>query len=286
MKAPAKPLSITSGSASCPPFANSPPANRTMSPEAGRPKLSSAAPKSNDQVAVGYEQVRYETQYTAGVSFGMDPMKSRRLSMRRMGYTTPETRDGCIRNELTRAGSPAMLLEGQTGGEGIQEAGASPARSRHCNRGANPKTPPPAGRGKAGLAQSRESGDWPFARDPKPGRGPREGGIMEKILGRRHPPTLPLWSLLALALLLLALFVLLSASGDLARTAPGAGCRALRLPARVRPRRATPARRSLPLESSPWSRPTCAAAWPPGCSPGSSPASSPSSSGSPSSIGR
>src|SRR5215208_7379582 len=32
-------------------------------------------------------------------------------------------------------------------------------------------------RGKAGLAASRESGDWPFARDPKPGRGPREGGI-------------------------------------------------------------------------------------------------------------
>src|SRR5829696_6398442 len=31
--------------------------------------------------------------------------------------------------------------------------------------------------GKAGLAESRESGDWPFARDPKPGRGPREGGI-------------------------------------------------------------------------------------------------------------
>src|SRR5688572_30986724 len=31
--------------------------------------------------------------------------------------------------------------------------------------------------GKAGLAKSRESGDWPFARDPKPGRGPREGDI-------------------------------------------------------------------------------------------------------------
>jgi hypothetical protein len=38
---------------------------------------------------------------------------------------------------------------------------------------------------------------------------------MEKILGRRQSPALPLWSLLALALLLLALFVLLSASGDL-----------------------------------------------------------------------
>jgi hypothetical protein len=39
---------------------------------------------------------------------------------------------------------------------------------------------------------------------------------MEKILGRSHSPTLPLcWSLLTLALLLLALFLLLSASGDL-----------------------------------------------------------------------
>ena len=58
---------------------------------------------------------------------------------------------------------------------------------------------------------------------------------MEKILGRRHTSTLPLWSLLALALLLVALFVLLSASGDPARTAPGTGRRSLRLPARVRP---------------------------------------------------
>ena len=38
---------------------------------------------------------------------------------------------------------------------------------------------------------------------------------MEKILGRSDRPVLPLWSLLTLALLLLALFLLLSASGDL-----------------------------------------------------------------------
>jgi hypothetical protein len=38
---------------------------------------------------------------------------------------------------------------------------------------------------------------------------------MEKTLGRSHPSWLPLWSFLALALLLLALFVVLSASGDL-----------------------------------------------------------------------
>ncbi len=38
---------------------------------------------------------------------------------------------------------------------------------------------------------------------------------MEKTLGRSHPSAPPLWSLVALALLLLALFVLLSASGEL-----------------------------------------------------------------------
>jgi Probable cobalt transporter subunit (CbtB) len=38
---------------------------------------------------------------------------------------------------------------------------------------------------------------------------------VEKILGRSDRPVLPLWSLLTLALLLLALFLLLSASGDL-----------------------------------------------------------------------
>ena len=38
---------------------------------------------------------------------------------------------------------------------------------------------------------------------------------MEKSLGRYSPSTLPLWAWLALALLLLALFVLLSASGAL-----------------------------------------------------------------------
>ena len=38
---------------------------------------------------------------------------------------------------------------------------------------------------------------------------------MEKTLGRRDSSALPLWSWLALALLLLALFMLLSASGAL-----------------------------------------------------------------------
>jgi hypothetical protein len=44
IKAPAKPESITSGSETHPMLANHPPAKRTTSPEAGRPKLSSAAP--------------------------------------------------------------------------------------------------------------------------------------------------------------------------------------------------------------------------------------------------
>jgi hypothetical protein len=43
--APRKPESITSGRAARPPFAKKPPANITMSPEAGRPKLSSAEPR-------------------------------------------------------------------------------------------------------------------------------------------------------------------------------------------------------------------------------------------------
>ena len=53
------------------------------------------------------------------------------------------------------------MLSG-TKDEGVQEVGESPARSRHCNRGVNPKTPlPPQKRdgGKAGESRSRESGD-------------------------------------------------------------------------------------------------------------------------------
>ena len=49
---------------------------------------------------------------------------------------------------------------------------------------------------------------------PNRGEDPEKEASVEKTFGRRHP-TLPLWSLLALALLLLALFVLLSASGAL-----------------------------------------------------------------------
>src|SRR5918997_5784560 len=140
-----------------------------------------------------------------------------------------------------------MLLEDITGGEGTQEAGASPARSRHCNRGANPKKPPP--RWKAGSAESRESGDWPFTRDPEPGRGPREGGNYGK-----DPRTERLFDPAAVELARHRFVAPCSVRAPLgkrgpARTAPGAGSGSLRLPARVRPRRAAPARRSLPLES-------------------------------------
>jgi len=50
---------------------------------------------------------------------------------------------------------------------------------------------------------------------PSRGEDPEKEAIMEKTLGRRDSSTLPLWSLLAIALLPLALFVLLSASGAL-----------------------------------------------------------------------
>src|SRR5215203_2697759 len=170
----------------------------------------------------------------------MDLMKSRRLSMRRRGYTTPHapayvTVDACWQ--------PGYAAQGQTGGEGVQEAGASPARSRHCNRGANPKRPPPQREGRV----SRESGDWPFARDPKPGRGPREGDIYGEDPRAETPfdpaavePAYPGS---------IARRVVRPPLGQRgpARTTPGAGRGPLRLPARVRPRRATPARRSLPL---------------------------------------
>src|SRR5829696_4456337 len=103
-------------------------------------------------------------------------------------------------------------------------------------------------RGKAGLAESRESGDWPFARDPKPGRGPREGGIYGEDprteTSLHHAEMEPAGSR---SVARCAVRAPLGQWGP-AGTAPGAGRGSLRLPARVGPRRATPARRSLPLE--------------------------------------
>src|ERR671914_1324615 len=70
-----------------------------------------------------------------------------------------------------------MLLKNKQGVKGSRK----PVRVRHgpatVTGERTRRRHRPRGRGKAGRAGSRESGDWPFARDPKPGRGPREGGI-------------------------------------------------------------------------------------------------------------
>src|SRR5215203_2897333 len=146
---------------------------------------------------------------------------------------------------LTRDGGAAMLPGDKQGVKGSRK----PVRVRHgpatvtgerTRRGHRH-------RGKAGLAESRESGDWPFARDPKPGRGPREGGIYgedPRTETSFHPAAVELARSRIVARC--AVRASLGKRGT-ARTAPRAGCEPLRLPARVRPRRATPARRSLPL---------------------------------------
>jgi hypothetical protein len=107
-------------------------------------------------------------------------------------------------------------------GEGAQEAGGSPARSRHCDRGANPKlsatvaggTGRREGQGRAGI---RKPGDWFFARKPGWGADPGGGSLLEgNSLERRISlGEMPLWSWMVMALLLALLFVLLSASGEL-----------------------------------------------------------------------
>jgi hypothetical protein len=111
------------------------------------------------------------------------------------------------------------MLPSQEGAEGYQEAGENPARSRHCNRGANPRGQATAllEGGKAGGEQrsgSQETGPPP--ENPTRGEDPEKEESMEKRLGRQISlGELPLWSWLTLALLLLALFLLLSASGAL-----------------------------------------------------------------------
>ena len=110
----------------------------------------------------------------------------------------------------------------RTRDEGIQEAGENPARSRHCNRGANPTTPPPLEKyagGKVGRARSRESGDWPSPVNLSGARTQGEETQMESKTVRQAstqaPAAIPVWGWAAIALLLLALFMLLSASGTL-----------------------------------------------------------------------
>ena len=78
--------------------------------------------------------------------------------------------------------------------------------------------PLPFEAGRYGRAEIREPGDWPSARrKPDRGEDPEEEVSMERnSLGRQISlGELPLWSWLALALLLVALFLLLSASGAL-----------------------------------------------------------------------
>src|ERR687898_2668662 len=159
-----------------------------------------------------------------------------------------------------------MLLKDKQGVKGSRK----PVRVRHGPATVTGERTPRGHRrsGKAGLAESRESGDWPFARNPKPGRGPREGDIYGEDPRAETPfgpaavePAYPG------SVARRVVRPTLGQRGP-ARTTPGAGRGPLRLPARVRPRRATPARRSLPL-GPPCSRPTYAAAWPPGFSPAS-----------------
>jgi len=103
-------------------------------------------------------------------------------------------------------------------GEGVQEAGESPARSRHCNREENPRGHcRRAGGGKAGGTKIRESGDWPFTRKSDRGEDPEKEVFMDRNSLERHISLgeVPLWSWLAIGLLLAMLFVLLSASGEL-----------------------------------------------------------------------
>jgi hypothetical protein len=110
---------------------------------------------------------------------------------------------------------PVCCPEAGKGG-GDQEAGASPARSRHCDREAKPEgAAARAGRPGMGI---RESGDWSFAHG-KPGRGvdPEKEVFVERdsLEQRISLEEVPLWSWLLALLLLGMLFALLSASGEL-----------------------------------------------------------------------
>jgi hypothetical protein len=100
-----------------------------------------------------------------------------------------------------------MLLF-QEGAEGYQEAGESPARSRHCNRGASPIRGHCVEREGQGGTKIREPGDWPAARKPDRGEDPEEEVSMDRVAGKA---SLPIW----LALIALALFAVLFDNGVL-----------------------------------------------------------------------
>src|SRR5215212_10910072 len=96
---------------------------------------------------------------------------------------------------------------------------------------------------------SREPGVRRLAFRPylKPGRGPREGGIYGEDSGTETPFDPACVELARPCFVAPCAFRAPLGQRGTARTAAGAGRGSLRLPARVRPRRATPARRSLPL---------------------------------------
>ena len=76
---------------------------------------------------------------------------------------------------------------------GGQEAGANPARSRHCHRGADPADGHGRTPGRPGRAPIREPGHCPARRAPaSPGRGSRGRSAM-----RRAPPERPVILLLS-----------------------------------------------------------------------------------------
>ena len=89
-RAPTKPLSITSGSASCPPLAKQPAGKENDVPRSGEAEVVQRRPEDYDEVAVGQSKPATKSSTPSG-GFGMDPMKSRRLCMSRTGYTM---RDG------------------------------------------------------------------------------------------------------------------------------------------------------------------------------------------------
>jgi hypothetical protein len=104
-------------------------------------------------------------------------------------------------------------------GDGNQEAGASPARSRHCDRGANPNQQPLRRRSRAGRPGKRRAGSQETGRQPERPTGartPKEVLVEKDSLDRRISlAEMPLWSWALTLLLLAMLFVLLSASGGL-----------------------------------------------------------------------
>jgi Probable cobalt transporter subunit (CbtB) len=135
----------------------------------------------------------------------MKAMESARLCINRRLYHAPELR--AVVDARGRHGYAAL----PRGRKGNQEAGESPARSRHCDRGANPIESHCSTR--SGKAEGeRGSGSQETVLPPviKPDRGedPEKEVSMDRVVGK---VSLPVW----LALIALALFVVLFDNGAL-----------------------------------------------------------------------